>query len=88
MSLLNLLSLEDDQIEIVTGAVRRWCEENRHSVNSQAGRQAMEVAISLAVSQRTDQSKLESLLAKLMKVRAISGISYGDDSPPIANARH
>ncbi|WP_132528747.1 hypothetical protein [Rhizobium sp. BK376] len=76
MSLLTLLSLEDEQIEIVTGALREWSKESGHSVHNQAGREAMEVAVRIAASQRPSQAELPNLLGKLMKVRDISGITY------------
>jgi hypothetical protein len=48
MSLLNLLSLESDQIETFINAVCHWCEANG-CPNSQIGRR-QEAAIRIAVS--------------------------------------
>lgn len=54
VSIVTLLSLDDDQIDTVTDAVREWCAANRQDVNSQAGRIAMQTAVSLALASRRD----------------------------------
>ncbi len=54
MSIVTLLSLDDDQIDTVTDAVREWCATNRQDINSQAGRIAMQTAVNLALANRWD----------------------------------
>jgi hypothetical protein len=66
MSLVTLLSLQDDQIDVVTESVRVWCEEHNHDINSEQGRAALQAAITVALADQWDpkafQSKLKSRL--------------------------
>jgi hypothetical protein len=50
MSLLPLLSLPDEKIDIVTDAVRGWCETRRCDVTGARGRFAMETAVAIALA--------------------------------------
>ena len=44
MSLLTLLSLDNDDIECVTSAVRIWCDQHGAEVDSRAVTKAMSIA--------------------------------------------
>jgi hypothetical protein len=50
MSLVTLLSLQDDQIDVVTEAVRRWCDANDLDINSECGRLAVQSAVAIALT--------------------------------------
>ncbi|SEH51261.1 hypothetical protein SAMN05216228_10022 [Rhizobium tibeticum] len=50
MSLLNLLSLDDDGIDCVTSVVRKWCEQHGVELDSQRGHEAMATAIQLVTA--------------------------------------
>jgi hypothetical protein len=44
----SLLSLEDEQINLVMDAVRMWCEQRNVSIESPAGRSALTIALAAA----------------------------------------
>jgi hypothetical protein len=50
MSLVTLLSLQDDQIDVVTDAVRRWCDANNVDINGERGRSALQAAVAIALT--------------------------------------
>jgi len=52
MSLLTLLSLDNDDIECVTSAVRIWCDQHGAEVDSRAVTKAMSIAIHLCSQAR------------------------------------
>lgn len=43
----SLMSLDDDEIDNVMAAVRRWCERQRISIESAAGRKALNFAFNV-----------------------------------------
>nr|WP_132961039.1 hypothetical protein [Rhizobium sp. BK251] len=43
--LQTLISLSDQEIELVIGAVREWCAENHCEIDSSEGRRAMTAAV-------------------------------------------
>jgi hypothetical protein len=63
MSLLPLLSLPDEKIDIVTDAVRNLCETRRCDVTGARGRSAMETAVAIALA--SDRLTVADLSARL-----------------------
>ncbi|MBB4289828.1 hypothetical protein GGE16_001868 [Rhizobium leguminosarum] len=61
--LLSLISLNDDEITIVTDAVRQWCCERKLDIDSIEGRRAVTIAVDL-VQMNTDHDKLFVELSK------------------------
>ncbi|MGO7444048.1 hypothetical protein ACC779_00095 [Rhizobium ruizarguesonis] len=61
--LLSLISLNDDDITIVTDAVRQWCCERKLDIDSIEGRHAITVAVDL-VQMNTDCDRLFAELSK------------------------
>jgi hypothetical protein len=61
--LLSLISLNDDEITIVTDAVRQWCCERKLDIDSIEGRHAITVAVDL-VQMNTDCDRLFAALSK------------------------
>jgi hypothetical protein len=61
--LLSLISLNDDEITIVTDAVRQWCCERKLDIDSIEGRHAITVAVDL-VQMNTDCERLFAELSK------------------------
>ncbi|MDC9809233.1 hypothetical protein [Rhizobium binxianense] len=61
--LLSLISLNDDEITIVTDAVRQWCCERKLDIDSIEGRRAITIAVDL-VQMNTDHNKLFVELSK------------------------
>jgi hypothetical protein len=49
--------------------VRRWCDENRLDINSETGREAMDVSVRIVTCPRKDQFGLPGALAKEMASR-------------------
>ncbi|WP_245496770.1 hypothetical protein [Rhizobium ruizarguesonis] len=66
--LLSLISLNDDDITIVTDAVRQWCCERRLDIDSIEGRHAITVAVDL-VQLNTGRDRLFSELSKQLDDR-------------------
>jgi hypothetical protein len=48
--LRSLISLEDDQIDLVLYTVKKWCDDNRVEINSAEGNRAINVAVNLISS--------------------------------------
>ncbi|MBB4234150.1 hypothetical protein [Rhizobium esperanzae] len=61
--LLSLISLTDDEIAIVTNAVRQWCCEKKLDIDSVEGRRAITIAVDL-VQLNTDHDKLFAELSR------------------------
>ncbi|ASS57923.1 hypothetical protein [Rhizobium leguminosarum] len=61
--LLSLISLNDDEITIVTDAVRQWCCGRKLDIDSIEGRHAITVAVDL-VQMNTDCDRLFAALSK------------------------
>jgi hypothetical protein len=61
--LLSLISLNDDEITIVTDAVRRWCCERKRDIDSTEGRRAITIAVDL-VLMNSDRDRLFAELSK------------------------
>ena len=68
MSMLNLLSLEDDLIETVTTVVRNWCSVHQVPTDSQRGRNAMEEAIRMTEAGERSDIILADKLASHMRL--------------------
>jgi hypothetical protein len=67
MTLLDLLPIKDDQVDIVLGAVRDWRAENGSSIDDEKGREAMAVAVKLAAGAvRTRHELIEALSRDIM----------------------
>ncbi|TCR87657.1 hypothetical protein [Rhizobium sp. BK376] len=66
MSLLTLLSSQDEQIEIVTNTVRQWCDEHNHDIHDERGRFALQAAVALALTDKWDPSTFASRLRREM----------------------
>ncbi|ANM11077.1 hypothetical protein B5K08_13895 [Rhizobium leguminosarum bv. trifolii] len=61
--LLSLISLNDDEITIVTDAVRQWCGERKLDIDSIEGRRAITIAVDL-VQMNTRRDRLFAELSK------------------------
>ncbi|MBX5158043.1 MULTISPECIES: hypothetical protein [unclassified Rhizobium] len=61
--LLSLISLNDDEITIVTDAVRLWCCERKLDIDSIEGRRAITIAVDL-IQMNTDRDRLFTELSK------------------------
>lgn len=48
--LQTLISLRDDQIDLVLDAVRKWCDERALDIDSDEGRRAVNMAVNLICS--------------------------------------
>ena len=68
MSLLNLLSLDDDGIECVTAVVRIWCDQHGVPLDCQRGREAMSEAVRLAVVGERSPEVMAEALSRHMRV--------------------
>ncbi|MBB4440328.1 MULTISPECIES: hypothetical protein [Rhizobium] len=66
--LLSLISLDDDDITIVTDAVRQWCCEKKLDIDSIEGHRAITVAVDL-VQMSTGRDRLFSELSKQLDDR-------------------
>lgn len=64
--LLSLISLNDDEITIVTDAVRRWCCERKLDIDGTEGRRAITIAVDL-VQLNTDRDRLLAELSKQLE---------------------
>jgi len=69
MSLLNLLSLDDDGIECVTSVVRKWCAQHRISLDSPRGREAMSTAIQLVLAGEKSPEFIADVLSRHFRVQ-------------------
>lgn len=67
--LQSLISLRDDEIDIVLGAVTQWCRGMGVAVESEEGRRAITVAVNLICSRSVDDFPAE--LFKQLDDRAL-----------------
>jgi len=63
--LQSLISLSDDEIELVTDAVNKWCRANHCAIDSSDGRRALTAAIDLVQFRQDDSLLLEELTSRL-----------------------
>jgi hypothetical protein len=68
MSLLNMLSLSDEDIDLVTSVIHGWCRENRISLDSQRGQEAMSAAVQLCIAGEKSPDMLADKLSHQMKL--------------------
>jgi hypothetical protein len=68
MSLFRLMSLEDDEIEIVTTVVRQWCAENHIAMDTARGKAATDAATNRALSGETTTEALFEAISIEMRV--------------------
>lgn len=66
--LLSLISLNDDEITIVTDTVRQWCCERKFDIDSIQGRRAITVAVDL-VQMNANRNRLFAELSKQLDHR-------------------
>jgi hypothetical protein len=62
----SLLSLEDEQISIVMDAVRQWCEQRDVSIESPAGRDALNAAIEAVRTARSTAGVFTAIETRLI----------------------
>ncbi|MGY5810208.1 hypothetical protein ACXHXG_21220 [Rhizobium sp. LEGMi198b] len=66
MLLSNLLTLEDDEIEIVTTIVKLWCEKNHVDLDSDCGKSAMAAAVNHVVAgEKTPEALYEAITIQM-----------------------
>jgi hypothetical protein len=63
--LQSLISLSDEEIEIVTSAVREWCRANNYQIDSLQGRRAITVAIDIVQTEYKEDKLIAELTARL-----------------------
>ncbi|PWI49888.1 hypothetical protein B5K03_33650 [Rhizobium phaseoli] len=68
MSLLNLPSLNDDDIDTVTTVVRKWCSENHMPIDGERGRNTMSEAVRLAMAGEKSAPMLAEALSRHMRL--------------------
>jgi hypothetical protein len=68
MSLLSILSLDDDNIEMVTTVVRAWCHQHQVPPDSERGREAMSEAVRLALGGERSTHVLNDMLSRHMRI--------------------
>ncbi|TCU05586.1 hypothetical protein [Rhizobium sullae] len=68
MSLLDLLPLNENEIELVTTVVRQWCEDHRVLIESGRGRVAMTTAVGLVISGERSPEALSEALGRGMGI--------------------
>lgn len=68
MSLLNLLSLQDDEIDTVTTVVREWCSANHVSIDGERGSHAMSEAVRLVMAGEKSAPALTEALSRYMRL--------------------
>jgi len=68
MSLLNLLSLKDDEIDIVTTVVQKWCSDNHMPIDGERGRYAMSEAVRLTMAGEKSAPMLAEALSRHMRL--------------------
>jgi ADP-ribosylglycohydrolase len=62
MSLFNLLSLDDQDIDLVTGVVKSWCERNHVASDSECGHAAMAAAVNrVAAGENAAEALIEAI---------------------------
>lgn len=65
MMLQTLISMSDPEIDLVLAAVREWCSSKHFELESAEGRRAVNVAVDLVQSQRTDDNLFAELTRRL-----------------------
>ncbi|MGG6892308.1 hypothetical protein [Rhizobium sp. BR 315] len=68
MSLLNLLTLSDQDLDTVTAVVREWCETHQVSIDSDRGRTAMSEAVQICLSGERVGEIIADKLARNMRL--------------------
>ncbi|GAA3099164.1 hypothetical protein GCM10010520_50730 [Rhizobium viscosum] len=68
MSLLNLLSLQDDEIDTVTTVVRKWCSDHHVPIDGERGRAAMSEAVRLTMAGEKSAPMLAEALSRHMRL--------------------
>jgi hypothetical protein len=63
--LQSLITLSDDEIELVTDAVNMWCRANQCLVDSSDGRRALTAAIDLVQYRQAKSLLLDELTSRL-----------------------
>lgn len=63
--LMSLICLSDEEIEIVTSAVREWCRAHHHDIDSSEGRRALTIAVDLVQSKHSGE-RIVALLGQRM----------------------
>jgi hypothetical protein len=64
VSIVTLLSLTDDQIDVVADTVREWCSANKHDINGGNGRSAMQTVVALALVDRWEPKEFAERLCR------------------------
>ncbi len=82
MSLLHLLSLQDEEIDLITAVVQKWSSAHRTPVDSQTGRQAMCEAVSMVLLAKQSH---ELLYAELSRHMDKPVIEFETNAPPLDN---
>ncbi|AVA24890.1 hypothetical protein [Rhizobium sp. NXC24] len=66
MLLSNLLTLEDDEVEIVATVVKLWCEKNHVDLDSDCGKSAMAAAVNRVVAgEKTPEALYEAIAIQM-----------------------
>ncbi|MBB3302436.1 ribosomal protein L7Ae-like RNA K-turn-binding protein [Rhizobium sp. BK077] len=68
MSLLSLLYLDDHGIELVSNAVRQWCQDRQVSMQSVQGQKAMGIAIDKVLAGESSPAALVEAIDSDMQV--------------------
>jgi hypothetical protein len=71
MMLQSLISLSDEEIEVVTRAVREWCILQRCEIDSHEGRRALRHAIDLVQCKNADDTLMAELTSRLAPIDGI-----------------
>lgn len=74
MSFMTLLSLQDEQIEVVTETVQRWCQERHLDINSDDGRAALQAAVAIALTDKWSPADLPAQLRKQLTAYPAKGL--------------
>jgi hypothetical protein len=82
MSLLHLLSLQDEEIDQITAVVQKWSSAHRTPVDSQRGRRAMCEAVSMVLLAKQSH---ELLYAELSRHMDKPVIEFETNAPPLDN---
>lgn len=68
MSLLNLLSLQDDEIDIAIAVIQEWCSANHVDIDSPHGDAAMSETVRLILSGEKSASALADALSRYIRL--------------------
>jgi hypothetical protein len=69
MTLLDLLPINEDQFDVVPGAVKCWCEKSRSSIDDENGRNAMAVGVKHAACVALAGKELTEVISRDMMCR-------------------